>query len=79
MSETFFKDLELQKPDFFLNAGSGTHAVQTSKIMVDFEELCQNEKPNLIVVVGDVSSTVACSVVVKKLGIKVAHVEAGRG
>ena len=77
MSEAFFKDLEIPKPDFFLSAGSGTHAVQTAKIMVTFEELCQNEKPDLIIVVGDVNSTLACSVVAKKLHIKVAHVEAG--
>ncbi|MFO7556092.1 MAG: UDP-N-acetylglucosamine 2-epimerase (non-hydrolyzing) [Desulfobacterales bacterium] len=77
MSEAFFEDLELPKPDFFLNAGSGSHAVQTAKIMVAFEELCQKEKPNLIIVVGDVNSTLACSVVAKKLGIDVAHVEAG--
>ena len=77
MSEAFFEDLELPKPDFFLNAGSGTHAVQTAKIMVTFEELCQNERPDLIIVVGDVNSTLACSVVGKKLLIEVAHVEAG--
>jgi UDP-N-acetylglucosamine 2-epimerase (non-hydrolysing) len=77
MSEAFFEDLELPKPDFFLNAGSGTHAVQTAKIMVGFEELCQKEKPDLIIVVGDVNSTLACSVVAKKLGVDVAHVEAG--
>jgi len=77
MSEAFFEDLELPKPDFFLSAGSGTHAVQTAKIMVNFEELCQNERPDLIIVVGDVNSTLACSVVAKKLLIEVAHVEAG--
>ena len=77
MSEAFFEDLELPKPDFFLSAGSGTHAVQTAKIMVSFEELCRNEKPDLIIVVGDVNSTLACSVVAKKLLIEVAHVEAG--
>jgi UDP-N-acetylglucosamine 2-epimerase (non-hydrolysing) len=77
MSEAFFEDLEMPRPDFFLNAGSGTHAVQTAKIMVTFEELCRNEKPDLIIVVGDVNSTLACSVVAKKLLIKVAHVEAG--
>ena len=75
MSEAFFEDLELPKPDFFLNAGSGTHAVQTAKIMVTFEELRQNERPDLIIVVGDVNSTLACSVVAKKLLIDVAHVE----
>jgi UDP-N-acetylglucosamine 2-epimerase (non-hydrolysing) len=77
MSEAFFEDLELPKPDFFLSAGSGSHAVQTAKIMVAFEELCQNERPDLIIVVGDVNSTLACSVVAKKLWIEVAHVEAG--
>ena len=77
MSEAFFEDLELPKPDFFLNAGSGSHAVQTAKIMVTFEELCRSEKPHLIILVGDVNSTLACSVVAKKLGIDVAHVEAG--
>jgi len=77
MSESFFEDLELPKPDFFLSAGSGSHAVQTAKIMVSFEELCQNERPDIIIVVGDVNSTLACSVVAKKLSIDVAHVEAG--
>ena len=77
MSEAFFEDLELPKPDFFLSAGSDTHAVQTAKIMVSFEELCLTEKPNMIIVVGDVNSTLACSVVAKKLLIEVAHVEAG--
>jgi UDP-N-acetylglucosamine 2-epimerase (non-hydrolysing) len=77
MSEAFFEDLELPKPDFFLSAGSGTHAVQTAKIMVTFEELCEDERPDLIIVVGDVNSTLACSVVAKKLLIEVAHVEAG--
>ena len=77
MSQAFFEDLELPKPDFFLGAGSGSHAVQTSKIMVAFEELCQKEKPDLVIVVGDVNSTLACSIVAKKLLIQVAHVEAG--
>ncbi len=77
MSEAFFEDLEISKPDFFLSAGSGSHAVQTAKIMVTFEELCQNQRPDLIIVVGDVNSTLACSVVAKKLLIDVAHVEAG--
>ena len=77
MSQAFFEDLEIPKPDFFLNAGSGTHAVQTAKIMVAFEKLCQEEKPDLVIVVGDVNSTLACSVVAKKLLIQVAHVEAG--
>lgn len=77
MSQTFFEDLELPRPDFFLAAGSGTHAVQTARTMVAFEELCLAERPDLIVVVGDVNSTLACSVVAKKLFINVAHIEAG--
>jgi len=77
MSEAFFKDLEIPKPDFFLKAGSGSHAVQTAKIMVAFEELCEKERPDVVIVVGDVNSTLACSVVAKKSLIKVAHVEAG--
>ena len=77
MSQAFFEDLEIPKPHFFLNAGSGTHSVQTAKIMVAFEELCQEEGPELVIVVGDVNSTLGCSIVAKKLLIDVAHVEAG--
>ena len=77
MSEAFFEDLEIPEPDFFLNAGSGSHATQTARIMVAFEKLCEEEAPDLIIVVGDVNSTLACSIVAKKLLIDVAHVEAG--
>lgn len=77
MSQTFFEDLELPEPDFFLNAGSGSHAEQTARIMVAFEQVCQQEEPDLVVVVGDVNSTLASSIVAKKLQIRVAHVEAG--
>lgn len=77
MSQAFFEDLELPTPHFFLNAGSGSHAVQTAKIMVAFEELCREERPELVIVVGDVNSTLGCSIVAKKLLIEVAHVEAG--
>lgn len=77
MSQAFFEDLEIPKPQYFLDAGSGSHAVQTAKIMVAFEEVCIKEKPDLVMVVGDVNSTLACSIVAKKLLIKVAHVEAG--
>ena len=55
MSQAFFEDLEIPKPHFFLDAGSGSHAIQTAKIMVAFEELCQEERPDLIIVVGDVN------------------------
>jgi UDP-N-acetylglucosamine 2-epimerase (non-hydrolysing) len=77
MSEVFFQDLGLPKPDINLEVGSSTHAVQTANIMVGFEEVCIREKPDWVIVVGDVNSTVACTLVATKLGIKVAHVEAG--
>jgi len=77
MSQAFLEDLGLPEPDFFLNVGSASHAVQTAKIMIAFEELCVREGPDLVIVVGDVNSTLACTVVAKKLLIKVAHVEAG--
>ena len=77
MSQTFFDELGIPSPHFSLEAGSGSHAVQTAKIMVAFEEVCSVALPDLVMVVGDVNSTLACSVVAKKLGIAVAHVEAG--
>jgi UDP-N-acetylglucosamine 2-epimerase (non-hydrolysing) len=77
MSKAFYDDLEIPEPDYFLNAGSGTHAVQTAKVMIEFEKICLKEKPEVVVVVGDVNSTLACAVTAKKLNIKVAHVEAG--
>jgi UDP-N-acetylglucosamine 2-epimerase (non-hydrolysing) len=77
MSEAFFKDLEIPKPDYFLNSGSGSHATQTAKIMVEFESLCQKQRPDVVILVGDVNSTLACSIVAKKMMIKVIHVEAG--
>jgi len=77
MSQAFFDDLEIPKPDYFLEAGSGSHAEQTARIVTAFEKVCVKEKPDLVMVVGDVNSTLACSIVAKKLLIKVAHVEAG--
>lgn len=77
MSKVFFEELEIPEPDYFLGAGSCTHAEQTAHIMVEFEKVCFRENPDVIVVVGDVNSTLACSVTAKKLNIKVAHVEAG--
>jgi len=77
MSQAFFDDLEINRPDYFLGVGSASHAVQTARIMMAFEEVCLKEKPGAVVVVGDVNSTVACALVAKKLGIGVAHVEAG--
>lgn len=77
MSQAFFDDLGIPAPHVHLNAGSGTHAEQTARIMVSFESVCSAEGPDLVMVVGDVNSTLACSIVAKKLGIQVAHVEAG--
>ena len=77
MSQLFFDELEIPAPTFNLEAGSGSHAVQTAKIMTAFEEVCLSSRPDLIIVVGDVNSTLACSIVAKKLQIPVAHVEAG--
>jgi len=77
MSEIFFNQLGLPVPDYYLGIGSGSHAVQTGKIMIKFEEVLLKENPDLIIVVGDVNSTIACSLTAKKLHIEVAHVEAG--
>ena len=77
MSEAFFNELAIPKPEFFLNTGSASHAVQTAKIMIEFEKVCLTEKPDIVILVGDVNSTLACSIVAKKLMIKVGHVEAG--
>jgi UDP-N-acetylglucosamine 2-epimerase (non-hydrolysing) len=77
MSDVFFTQLELPKPDFFLGIGGGSHTEVTAKIMVAFEKIVEAEQPDLIIVVGDVTSTLACTLVAIKMGIKVAHVEAG--
>ncbi len=77
MNEYFFEDLGIPNPDYSLGVGSGSHAVQTAKIMTEFEKVCLSEKPDLVLVVGDVNSTIACALVAKKLHINVVHVEAG--
>jgi UDP-N-acetylglucosamine 2-epimerase (non-hydrolysing) len=77
MSDVFFEELGIPQPDHYLEVGSGSHAEQTAKIMVRFEQVCLQAKPDLVLVVGDVNSTLACSIVAKKLGRRVAHVEAG--
>jgi UDP-N-acetylglucosamine 2-epimerase (non-hydrolysing) len=77
MSKVFFEELGLPEPDKYLRVGSGSHASQTAKILVEFEKECLKIKPSLIVVAGDVNSTLACALAAVKLKIPVAHVEAG--
>jgi len=77
MSDVFFRDLELPKPAWFLGVGSGTHAVQTGKAMIALEELLAAERPDALLVVGDVNSTLAGALAAVKLGIPVVHLEAG--
>ena len=77
MSKIFFEQLEMPEPDFNLGVGGGTHAGQTARIMIEFEKIMDQQKPDLILVPGDVNSTRACSVVASKLGTKIGHVEAG--
>jgi UDP-N-acetylglucosamine 2-epimerase (non-hydrolysing) len=77
MSHTFFQELGIPAPDVNLAVGSGSHAVQTANVMLGFEPVCLAEKSDWVIVVGDVNSTLACALVAVKLGIKVAHVEAG--
>jgi UDP-N-acetylglucosamine 2-epimerase (non-hydrolysing) len=77
MSDSFFRDLELPQPDTHLGVGSASHAAQTAAVMQHFEPVVINEKPDWVLVVGDVNSTLACALVCVKLGVKVAHVEAG--
>jgi UDP-N-acetylglucosamine 2-epimerase (non-hydrolysing) len=77
MNGVFFADLGIRQPDFFLGAGSGTHAVQTSRVMSAFEPLLEKVAPQVVVVVGDVNSTMACALVTAKSGALLAHVEAG--
>ena len=77
MSKAFFANLGMPRPDIDLEVGSGSHAEQTARIMVEFEKVCLKEMPDLVMVVGDVNSTMACAITAKKLGIRVGHVEAG--
>lgn len=77
MSRVFFEDLKIPKPDLNLGVGSGSHTAQTADTMKAFDAVIERNMPDLVVVVGDVNSTLACSLAAKKRGIKVAHVEAG--
>jgi UDP-N-acetylglucosamine 2-epimerase (non-hydrolysing) len=77
MSDLFFRELGIPKPDIYLGVGSDTHARQVAKIMMEFDEICTRENPDAILVVGDVNSTMACSLVAAKRDIKIIHMEAG--
>jgi len=77
MSDLFFRDLGIPEPDLNLGVGSGSHAVQTAEIMRAFEPIVIGERPDCVLVVGDVNSTIACGLVAVKLGVKLVHVEAG--
>jgi UDP-N-acetylglucosamine 2-epimerase (non-hydrolysing) len=77
MSDVFFQELEIPRPTYALGVGSGSHGEQTARVMLAFEPLLQQERPDWVVVVGDVNSTLACALTAAKQGISVAHVEAG--
>ena len=77
LSDIFFEELGIRAPDEHLGVGSGSHAVQTAQIMVEFEKVVERHRPDVVVVAGDVNSTVACALVGSKLGALIAHVEAG--
>lgn len=77
MSDVFFNQLELPKPDYFLGVGGGSHTQQTAKIMLEFEKVMEAEQPDLVLVVGDVTSTIACALVASKMHVAISHVEAG--
>ena len=77
MSKVFFRDLRIPDPDIFLGVGSGSHAEITAKIMIEFEKVCLKNNPRLVIVAGDVNSTLACALAAKKLNIPIAHVESG--
>ena len=77
MSDIFFVELGIPRPDINLEVGSGSQAVQTGNVMIRFERVCKEQRPDWVLVVGDVTPTMACTLVCAKLGIRVAHVEAG--
>jgi UDP-N-acetylglucosamine 2-epimerase (non-hydrolysing) len=77
MSDAFFADLRMPRPDYSLGVGSGTHAEQTAGVMIAYERICMEQRPDWVVVVGDVNSTLACAIAAKKLCLPVAHLEAG--
>ena len=77
MSDSFFDDLAIPRPDINLEVGSASHAVQTARIMIEFERVLEEQRPDWVVVVGDVNSTMAATLVASKMSVRVAHIEAG--
>lgn len=77
MSDDIIQNLEIKKPDYHLGEMKGSHAKQTANIMLRFEEICKKENPKIVIVAGDVNSTVACALVAVKMHIKIAHIESG--
>ena len=77
MSQVFFDELGIPRPDINLNVGSGSHSIQTAAVMAAFDPIVESLRPDLVVVVGDVNSTLACALVAAKRGVRLAHVEAG--
>jgi UDP-N-acetylglucosamine 2-epimerase (non-hydrolysing) len=77
MSDIFFNQLSLPQPDYYLGVATGTHTQQTAEIMLKFEEIMFAEQPDWVLVVGDVTSTIACALVAVRMGVRIAHVEAG--
>jgi len=77
MSDIFFNQLELPKPHYYLGIGGGSHTFQKANVMLEFEKIINEEKPDIVLVVGDVNATAACSIVSVKMGVKTVHVEAG--
>ncbi len=77
MSQVFFDELGIPRPDVYLGVGSGSHAEQTARVMIGFEQVLLREQPDVVVVVGDVNSTLACAITAAKVGVPLAHVEAG--
>lgn len=77
MSDIFFNQLDLPKPDYYLGVGGGSHTYQKANVMIKFEEVLNEDRPDVVLVVGDVNATAACSIVSVKMGIPTVHVEAG--